>query len=125
MCLREFRQKRRKDLGAECNRHGHDQPPAWFPRCAAYGGIELVRIMRLSRCEREDVPWSDRNSLSFDDVGTAATLDEDNLQKAMRVKPVHHGVPSADEPARIHPWGAPNVAQVFRRNDPGSRGRSV
>ena len=66
------------------------------------GGIELVRIMRLSRCEREDVTWPDRNSLAFDDVGTAAFLDEDNLQKAMRVRPVNHGVPSANEPARIH-----------------------
>jgi hypothetical protein len=89
------------------------------------GGIELVRIMRLSRCEREDVTWPDRNSLSFDDVGTAALLDEDNLQKAMRVKPVNHGVPSANEPARIHTWRAPNIAQVFQRNDAGSRGRSV
>jgi hypothetical protein len=66
------------------------------------GGIELVRIMRLSRCEREDVTWPDRNSLSFDDVGTAALLDEDDLQEAMRVRPVNHGVPSANEPARIH-----------------------
>jgi hypothetical protein len=35
-------------------------------------------------------------------VGSAALLDEDNLQKAMRVRPVNHGVPSANEPARIH-----------------------
>ena len=86
------------------------------------GGIELIRIMRLSRCEREDITWPDWNSLSFDDMGTAATLDEDNLQEAMRVKPVSHGVPSANEPARIHTRGAPDIAQVFRRNDAGSRG---
>jgi hypothetical protein len=89
------------------------------------GGIELVRIMRLSRCEREDVTGPDRNSISFDEVGTAATLDEDNLQKAVRVKPVNHGVPSANEPARVHTWRAPDIAQVFRWNDAGARGRSL
>src|SRR5215471_21741888 len=84
------------------------------------GGIEPVRIVRLSRCDREDVTWPDRNSLSFDDVGAAAFLDEDNLQKAMRVRPVSRGVPSADEPARIHTWSAPHIAQVFRRKDAGA-----
>src|ERR1041385_1432505 len=81
------------------------------------GGIEPVWIMRLSRCEREDVTRNDRNSLSFDDVGTAALLDEDDLQKPMRMWPVDHGIPSADEPARIHTSRAPDIAQVFRRND--------
>jgi hypothetical protein len=89
------------------------------------GGIELVRIMRLSRCECEDVARADRNSLAFDDVGAAPLLDEDDLQKAMRVRPVNHGVPSANEPARVHTRRAANIAQVFRRNDAGARGRSV
>jgi hypothetical protein len=89
------------------------------------GGIELVRIMRLSRCEREHVTWTDRDSLAFDDVGTAALLDEDDLQKAMRVRPVNHGVSSAHEAARIHTWRAPDVAQVFRRNDAGAGGQRV
>ena len=89
------------------------------------GGIELVWVMRLSRCEREDVTWGDRNSLSFDDVGTAAILDEDNLQKAMCVRPVNHGLPSANEPARVHTWRAPNLAQVLRPNDARFRGLSV
>jgi len=79
------------------------------------GGIEPVWVMRLSRCEREDVTWNDRNSLSFDDVGTAALLDEDDLQKAMRMRPVNHRVPSAHEPARIHASRASDIAQVFRR----------
>src|SRR5215831_14704110 len=59
------------------------------------GGIELVRIMRLPRCDREDVTWPDRNSLSFDRVGAAALLDEDNLQETMGVKSVSHGVAPA------------------------------
>jgi hypothetical protein len=89
------------------------------------GGIELVRIMRLSRRERKDVTWPDRDSLSLDDVSAAALLDEDDLQEAMRVRPVNHGVPSANEPARVDAWRAPDIAQVFRRNDAGSRGQTV
>ena len=88
-------------------------------------GIELVWIMGLSRCEREDVTRNDRYSLSFDDVRTAAFLDEDNLQKAMRVRPVNHGVPSANEPARIHTRRTPNLAQVLRSNDARLRGPSI
>jgi hypothetical protein len=58
-------------------------------------------------------------------VGAPATLDEDNLQKAMRVQPVSHGVPSANQPARVHTWRAPNIAQMAGRKDAGSRARST
>jgi hypothetical protein len=88
------------------------------------GGIELIWIMRLSRCEREHVTWPDRYSVSFDDVGTTAFLDEDDLQKAVRVRPVNDGVPSANEPARIHTRRPPDIAQVFRRNDARPRERT-
>jgi hypothetical protein len=58
-------------------------------------------------------------------VRTTAILDEDNLQKAMRVGAGSHGVPSANEPARIHTWKAPDIPQVFRRKDAGRPGRSA
>jgi hypothetical protein len=89
------------------------------------GGIEPVRIVRLSRCDREDVTWPDRSSLSFDDVGAAAFLDEDNLQEAMGMRPVSRGVSPANEPARIYAWSASNIAQVSGRKDADSRWRST
>ena len=55
----------------------------------------------------------------------APAEDEDDLQEAVSMRPVHHGVASAHEPAGIHASRAADIAQVLRRNDAGPRGRSA